>query len=220
MDITEKLVVAVFGREWNLVKCTWEGLDSNQNIFVEIYPIFTDISPEDKKDEKKHKQPDDGNINMKEFLAPDGAGDNLESQPSDPLLPCEVSDNLKSVATTNDMILEDDKKGKQPAGGNINIEEGDEKVFLAPDGAGENLETVGEAEADEAEEDDETSAGDKNDDMRSLFICIIKYEGRQPLLPEEDVASSQRVRISPQNARYDLEEVVATEPSVCKKNVP
>ena len=31
-------------------------------------------------------------MKLKEFSAPDGAGDNLESQPSDPLLPCEVSE--------------------------------------------------------------------------------------------------------------------------------
>ena len=86
--------MAVFGWEWNLVECTWTGLDTNQKICWEISLIFPDLSPQEKGGEKEHKQPDDGNLNMelKEFSAPGGAGDNLESQPSDPLLPCEVSD--------------------------------------------------------------------------------------------------------------------------------
>ena len=36
LDIKEKLVVAVFGWEWNLVECNWTGLDTNQNICWEI----------------------------------------------------------------------------------------------------------------------------------------------------------------------------------------
>ena len=127
-------------------------------------------------------------------------------------------DNLKSVATTTNgqslpykiqyccdscSDLRPTEETNQPDGGNINIEENrEEKEVSAPDDV-----QVGEAEADENEQDDETSAGDEID------------EGQQPLLPKGD-APAPLVRFSTQNSGDDLEEVVATEPLVCKESFP